>query len=346
MVAIGAGGYPAAMREAPIFIIGTGRCGTTLLQAMLMCHDRVAIPPEVHFYARFEPGALGFACPVRDEEAAAYAKAVTGQWYWEQLGLESEKFERAVVEGGVRTRRGLVLWLLDELLKGMGEERPEGLLIGEKSPHNEKYIDAILEDFPGAKFIHMYRDPRDVVVSFLKEWWWLEKSKWRTALYWRDVMQRQQREAERLGPEKYLTLRYESLVDDPEGELKRVCAFLGIGFDESMLRHHERKASGFLAVEKEWKQLTMQPIDKARHGRYRSKLTPAEIRLIERTVGPMLGAHGYERDTTIGDSVWWRLSDLRDWGAWQMRKLKRSTQKRLGVYKPNDLEFPAGKRGE
>lgn len=334
------------MREDPFFIIGTGRCGTTLLQAMLMCHERVSIPPEVHFYARFEPGALGFACPVTDAEATEYAKAVTGQWYWEQLGLESEKFKLAVVEGGVRTRRELVLWLLDELLKGMGEAEPEGLLIGEKSPHNEKYIDAILEDFPRAKFIHMYRDPRDVVVSFLKEWWWLEKSKWRTALYWRDVMQRQQREAERLGPEKYLTLRYESLVDDPEGELKRVCAFLGIEFDESMLRHHERKASGFLAVEKEWKQLTMQPIDKARHGRYRSKLTPAEIRLIERTVGPMLGAHGYERDTTIGDSVWWRLSDLKDWGAWQMRKLKRSTRKRLGTHEPHHLEFPAGKRGE
>ncbi|MFU8829651.1 MAG: sulfotransferase family protein, partial [Phycisphaerales bacterium] len=302
-------------REDPFFIIGTGRCGTTLLQAMLMCHPRVTIPPETHFYSRFHPSAHGLRCPVVDEEAEAYIGKVTSQWWWEQLGLDDAAFGEAVRSGAARSSRELMLWVLDHLARGMGEDDPGSLLIGEKTPHFERYIDRILEDFPGARFIHMYRDPRDVVVSLQKEWWWREESKWRTAVYWRDVMERQVKVGERLGPERYAELRYETLVDEPEGELRRICGFLGIAFDESMLRHHERKASGFLEVEKSWKQLTMQPIDKARHGRYRSKLSAKEIRRIERTAGPMLTRFGYEPDTTIGDSVLWRLSDLGDWGA-------------------------------
>ncbi len=95
-------------------------------------------------------------------------------------------------------------------------------------------------------------------------------------------------------------MRYETLVDDPEGELKRICV-LGIDFDESMLRHHERKASGF-EVEKSWKELTMKPIDKARQGRYRAKpVTPgdppdrADRRAHARAVR-------YTPDQTIGDA--------------------------------------------
>ncbi|MFI4854628.1 MAG: sulfotransferase family protein [Phycisphaerales bacterium JB065] len=332
-------------RDDPFFIIGTGRCGTTLLQAMLMCHPRVTIPPETHFYSRFHPAAHGLRCPVVDEEVEAYLEKVVTQWWWEQLGLDGDGFAEAVRSGEARTSRELMLWVLDHLAMNMGEAEPASLLIGEKTPHFERYIDAILGDFPGAKFIHMYRDPRDVVVSLQKEWWWREPSKWRTAVYWRDVMERQAKAAEALGPAKYLELRYETLVDRPEEELKRICAFLGVEFDESMLRHHERKASGFLEVEKSWKQLTMKPIDKARHGRYRSKLSPQEIRRIERTAGPMLKRFGYGPDETIGDSPLWRLSDLGDWARWQAGKLKRSVQKRLGRYEPFTLEKHAPKDG-
>jgi hypothetical protein len=38
--------------ERPIFVVGFQRSGTTLLQALLGAHPRIAAPPEVHFFQR------------------------------------------------------------------------------------------------------------------------------------------------------------------------------------------------------------------------------------------------------------------------------------------------------
>lgn len=44
-----------------------------------------------------------------------------------------------------------------------------------------------------------------------------------------------------LGPELYYEVRYEALATQPEAECRALCEFLGVPFDEAMLRHHEGK---------------------------------------------------------------------------------------------------------
>ncbi len=322
---------PAADEEAlatGLFcIVGTGRCGTTLLQAMLASHPRLAIPPETHFFSRFDPLRHGFGDPVPEARSEAYIEHVLGTWWWSQLGIDDAALA-AAVRSGTRSARGLFLWLLRTLA---GEDARPGVRLGEKTPHHERFIERIREIFPALRCIHMYRDPRDVVVSLRKEWWWTEPSIWRTALYWRRVMERQRALAARLGPDAHLELRYESLVEDPEGELRRVCAFLGEAFDPAMLAYHERARSGFLEVERAWKGLTTRPIDRARHGRYRDVLAPREIRLVERTAGPELARRGYEPDPAAGGHPFWPVLDLGDRARWRLGRLRTSIAKRLGL---------------
>jgi len=37
------------MNFTPIFIVGVGRSGTSLVQSMLNAHSKIAFPPETHF---------------------------------------------------------------------------------------------------------------------------------------------------------------------------------------------------------------------------------------------------------------------------------------------------------
>ena len=310
------------------FIVGTGRCGSTLLQSMLTSHSRVVVPAETHFFSKFDPAkVVGGA--VTEWNLGAYLDGCEREAYWGDLGIARAELE-AAVRGGARDTRALFVWMMERLAEG---GIPAGSVVGEKTPHHEKWIDRILGVFPGARFISMYRDPRDVVVSLREMPWRTSDSVLLNARRCRKTYERQARYARGLGGDVFATLRYETLVEDPEGELRRICAFLGIAFEEGMLRYYERRDSGYLGAEESWKGMTRKPIDKSRQGRYREKLTPHEIRTVERTVGRQLGVFGYERDKeSPPDRIGWVLADALEFGVWRIKRVIEGVLKRLGLW--------------
>src|SRR3954465_14996704 len=42
----------AASTDAPIFVVGFPRSGTTLIHALIGAHPRIAAPPEMHYFVR------------------------------------------------------------------------------------------------------------------------------------------------------------------------------------------------------------------------------------------------------------------------------------------------------
>ncbi len=285
------------------FIVGTGRSGTTLLQAMLSCHPRLHIPPETQFFSRFDP-ALQFADPLHPAETGRYHAAITADPWWRELGLPESALSDALAQGH-RSSRDLFLWLLRALSPDNTKPR-----IAEKTPHHEKYAKRIIELFPDAQFIHVVRDPRDTVASLRKEDWWRDKSVLMTARHCRRVYERMQQIDHALGPRRSHRVRYESLVSDPEAELRRLCTFLGEDFDPRMLQHDQRPDTGFTPTEAAWKQLTTKPIDPTRHGRYRELLTDREIDTVERAVTPPVMANlGYDPEPNLQRRATWLISD-------------------------------------
>ena len=83
----------------------------------------------------------------------------------------------------MRSARAIFLWLLWQLSAGSGKVK-----IGEKTIGNWRKVGRILELFPKAKFIHIYRDPRDVVVSLKGQHWWTASSAMPAAMYCRQVL--------------------------------------------------------------------------------------------------------------------------------------------------------------
>ncbi len=315
------------------FIVGTGRCGTTLLQAMLMSHRRLCIPPETRFFLAYDP-ALTVGDPVPPDRVDEYVRSCICQWRFTDLEITEDAL-RTLVRATDGSARAIFLGILGRWAAGQGKPRA-----GEKTPAHFKHIDRINAVFPEARFIHLYRDPRDVALSMHElEWAPGPAALRRYARTWTKAMRRHTGYAHALGPRRYLALKYEDLIDAPEAALHRVCAFLGEEFDPAMLRYHERTQRGYMEREKSWKALADAPVTRTRVGRYREKLTPRQIRVIERTAAPMMAEMGYAPTDGLRDAPTWIAADALEWAWWRITRIARSVRKRA-ITEPSEARAP------
>ena len=321
------------------FIIGTGRCGTTLLQSMLSEHSRILVPIEVGFFTNLEP-AIHFSDPLSDLELNEYLRYCTQYWWWPALEVNSEVF-CDLVRGGMRSAREIFLWLLWQLSAGSGKVR-----IGEKTIGNWRKVGRILEVFPKAKFIHIHRDPRDVVVSLKRQDWWTAKSATPAAMYCHKVLGELQVCEQQLAKKQFLRVRYELLVTQPEQELSRICGFLGEEFESRMLRFYERLERGYVEAEAEWKDLTLKPLTQARVGIYREQLKPREIWTVERILGKLLVEYGYEPDQAVFQRLNWLIVHVAEQIKWNLKCFLIGGSRKFIDEKPvlKRLSWRSGKR--
>lgn len=305
--------------ERLFFIVGTGRCGSTLLQAMLASHPNLYIPPELRYFGRHEPG-IRFSDPLRDEHVEAYLALCRSDIWWEDMGLDGAAFQDAV-RGGVRTSRDIYLWILGHVAARRGNDARR---CGEKTPYYILFAEHIAELFPDAQFIQLSRDPRDVAASYLEQYWVQGGTALRVANYMLHVFRRVEEAAARLGPEKFCSVKYEDLVDHPERELRRLCGFLGEDYDPAMLQYARREDAGYLEVEESWKGLTRQELTRARVGRYRGRLTPRQVWTVERRLSSVLPRLGYEPPAASPAPIHWH-------GLFWAERIYRKALRALGV---------------
>ncbi len=142
---------------------------------------------------------------------------------------------------------------------------PGAVRMLEKTPKNALRIPFLARVFPDARFIYLYRDPRQVLSSMLEAWtsgrfrtypslpgWtgpgWslLLVPGWRAligapleqivATQWRTTTRLLLDDLERLPPERWLLARYDALVADPEAEIRRLCRAVSLDWDRTLDR--------------------------------------------------------------------------------------------------------------
>jgi hypothetical protein len=296
-----ASGGRSKAESSPFFVVGTGRCGSTLLQAMLMSHIDMRMPPETQYFDHLDPVALGFSDPLKPGDTETYLKHALSERAKFFLGAEAGTADAyaAAVRAGLRSARDQFLWICQRMTQGQS-----GARLGEKTPQHWKSIDRIGELFPEACFIHLIRDPRDVVASLLEMDWWGNRSARKAAKYWRNAVDTALLQ-ERRCHGRHLIVRYEDLIDRPEGVLREVCIFLGVPFRHEMLDHRASARRSFGGGEVEYKGLAAKPIDRSRVGRYRKRLSPMQVRIIEATVGAhRMRRLGYTPDPAVARPIW------------------------------------------
>lgn len=302
--AVGAGSMepsPSPNPDAPFFVVGTGRCGSTLLQAMLMSHPDLRMPPETQYFEHLDPAALGFADPLPDEQVNGYLhRALTdrARFFLDARPGTADAYGDAV-RTTLRSARDQFLWICARLTAAQSGDQ-----LGEKTPQHWQSIGRITALFPQARFVHLVRDPRDVVAGLLEMDWWENNSARKTAKHWRNAI-RAAVDHRLRDPDRHLTVRYEDLVERPEPVLRDICGFLGVSFHPAMLSHRASARRSFAPGEIEYKGLATEPIDRSRTGRYRTRLSASQIRVIEATVGvERMRELGYSPDDQVARPVW------------------------------------------
>ncbi|MBN2477118.1 MAG: sulfotransferase [Pirellulales bacterium] len=296
------------IEHAPIFIIGHWRSGTTLLHELLVLDPRHTYPNS---YQCFAPNhflvsswlfkrCFWFLMPARrpmDNMPLGFDRPQEDEFALCNLGVPSPYLtiafpNRPPQDQPYLTLRGLSAEALDRwkeaflwFLKCLTLRDARRIVL--KSPPHTARIKTLLELFPEARFVHIVRDPHVLFPSTLNLW---------KRLYRRDGLQKphyqgleqhvfetfnrmyEAFEEDRglLEPRRCCEVRYEDLVADPIGEMRRVYNCLELGqFDQALPGLQE-----YLASQKDYKTNCYQI----------STETKAEI---ARHWGPFIQRYGY-----------------------------------------------------
>ena len=208
---------PARPCAGHLFIMGFPRSGTTLLEKALSGHDRVRTLPEIDCLA--EAGADLLASDDGMDRLATLPPA-------ERAALRARYFAAA--------------------------ERATGALPGkvlvDKLPLHSIALPLIARLFPDAKIVLSLRDPRDVVLSGFRRRFQMNGAMFElltplgAAQFYEAVMTLVERGRIALALDLH-EVRHEDLVDDFEGQVRRVLALVGLDWSERVRAFPERAAA-------------------------------------------------------------------------------------------------------
>lgn len=246
------------------FIVGTGRCGTNLLNKMLRFHPDLTPVTETHFISTLASIYKEANLSTEQFWEVINTHYTTGSRRWIDLHLEAggiadkQQFKNHFIqtcrEASYTTHTQRISVFFDHCY-GNGKT-PTSLSIIDKTPQYGIQMSAITNVFPQAKFIHLIRDGRFVATSIIKHLGIcrlirgghpdrLENFSYQNKLeqipalpvtleeaieYWAKTIVRIRQEATLLPASQYMELRYEDLILHPKKTMQQVEGFLGIPY--------------------------------------------------------------------------------------------------------------------
>jgi hypothetical protein len=284
--------YPLADRAdslscQPLFVVNAGRSGSTLLQSMLVAGGQVAIPPEAkvispaivkYLLLQF----LGWPDLCRLTIALFESHACFPLW---------ETSLRPAYQAAIRLPSGerSLARIIDEVFVCYRDQRCPGAEVwGDKSPINTLHLPRILRTFPGARYLHLVRDGRDVVASMVARGIAVNRatSRWIACVEQVLALQR------KLRPEQFLEVRYEALVTRPAETLAMVCMFAGVEYREAMLDFWKLPSTTVYRRAEHHSNLA-KPLFSSSVGGWRRRLSPEDQVYVEKETAPLRQRVGY-----------------------------------------------------
>jgi hypothetical protein len=286
------------------FVLGTGRCGSTLVHEVLSRHpdaaflsnleDRFPLPPS---FGRWN-NAVYRALPASFSQKGRLRFAPSEGY---------RAFDREVSPALTAPERDLVAadatpWLAartERFFASRAEAQGLPLFLHKLTGWPRAgFLDAI---FPEARFVHVVRDGRAVANSFLQMPWWRgyegpERWRWGplpeadaaaweasgrsfpllAGLEWKLLLDAFDRAAAGFAPDRWLEIRYEDFIAEPRVVTERVLAFLGLGWDDRFERGFARYT-----------------FDAGRADAFVRDLSPGDLEVMESALGAHLVGRGY-----------------------------------------------------
>ncbi len=175
----------------------------------------------------------------------------------------TKKFERKKI-------LGLTGEFVDNIMKNALEKYGKDVWI-DHTPTNLNHVLFLHELFPDMKFIHIYRDPRDVVSSYKTKHWGSNNAEDSVPIL-KNTLLKWEEDKKKLPENAYMEISLEELVKNKNEILNKLTDFLNLEFDENMLK---------------------MDLSKSHSGRWKKCLTKKETEFVEKELGWFMEKYGY-----------------------------------------------------
>ncbi|MGA7220679.1 MAG: sulfotransferase [Candidatus Sulfotelmatobacter sp.] len=271
-------------KNAPVFVVGCPRSGTTLLYHMLLSAGGFAV-------YRAESNVFNLLVPrFRGMRSVSSRQDLLRVWLRSKLfrvsGLNAAEIGPRIISdchgGGDFLRT-----VMGEVARAQGVSR-----WADCTPEHLLCMREIKRQIPDALFIHIIRDGRDVALSYARQGWthplpWDRDELGVAGLYWQWMVGKGRRLGKRLGAD-YEEVRFEELVSKPQETLSRIGAFIGHDLDYEQIRR-----AGIGSVSEPNSSFGSEAGAFNPVGRFKTQLSPERLAAFEGLVGDTLRELGY-----------------------------------------------------
>ena len=284
-----------------IFIVSSGRSGTSLLTSILNASQQINIPYESDFIARAYPF-YKHKTNFNHKDYQQIFKLFKETSQPKGWGMSEEYLLSILDKKNPQTFTQVFGTFCDAYHQSVGAEN---LLWGIKAPVLIASIDRIIKVNENAKIVHIVRDGRDVYLSYKNVH---DKSKIKfgprglvsNALYWIDGLRR----IEEFGKNysNIYEFSYEDMLNNPQEEFKQLCDFIGIEYIPEMHENYFKSQTNKELVSPELMNSIHTKLkgglDPKNTKKYLTKMSKSELFWYEIIAYPYLKKYGYEIHTS------------------------------------------------
>ncbi|MBD1886990.1 sulfotransferase [Microcoleus vaginatus] len=248
-----------------IFLVGSPRSGTTMLQSLLAAHPEVISFPESKFF-----------------HYLLYKKFVR-KFPGRMEAFFKDEINRPELLQGFEDSQTVgtkVRWFV-EVLDGLAAEQNKSIWL-EKTPEHIYFIEDIQRLLPDAKFIHILRNSMDTIAS-LHEATRSSHDLWgpgwdlnHCITRWKEAILISHKYAKNYN---HILVKYEEIVDNKVKKIEEICEFMGVAYDKKMLVFYKQKAVN-LSLNLPWHQGIEREVKSNNVHKYHKIFKSHEIRYI------------------------------------------------------------------
>jgi len=278
-----------------IQIIGTQRSGSNLLRLMLNQMDEIVAPHPPHILVNFFP------------LLKKYGDLTVSNNFYNLLDDVCSYVELNPVPWGnvVFDRKELISSCQDFSLIEIFRVIYEAKANHEnarywccKSMVNLKYHDFLESSGIKPFYIYLYRDGRDVALSFQKAIVG-EKHIYNLANKWRSDQLSALKICESLPKNRQMSICYESLIHNPEKTIKTLCNKLEIPFQKDYLQFYTSSESKNTSDSGEMWKNVKKPVMKHNFNKYKTEMSREDLYIFESIAGDALVSLGYSLENNM-----------------------------------------------
>jgi hypothetical protein len=275
----------------PIFMIGTQRSGSNLLRLMLNQLAEVAAPHPPHILQRLMPLTPGYGDLRLDDNFHQLVDDACRLVELNPVPWEGMTLDRRKIAAQCRTRSLVAVHgaIYDAYAKTRG-----AATWCCKSLANILYVPQLEDYFDRPRYIYLYRDGRDVALSFRKAVVG-EKHFYHIAKEWAATQELALKWQQRIDAGRFLSVSYEELVGSPRTTAHMLCDFLGAAFRAEMLDYHRSDEAHKTASSSDLWSNVSRPVMQSNTKKFLREVKEDDVRVFESMAGYVLDALGYER---------------------------------------------------